>query len=244
MRVLSGVTLKDSLLSAFVSCGRAGHSIALAHQNDPGSNGFTFGTDRYHRSCELLKDHLEADGFTLFSRGAGLRARKGDLELHFATAKTADVAVPSSFDNRTDSRVYAGRVNSGKYGQAVLSAGSMLLHPTLDGLGEGDLPSRTIIHTVWSGDNAHGLVAVHIGRLVTETDDTVVWGEVNRIDRDGVFVAEESVPGGGDGASYSDQPEPDLGLEMLEFDAAPGAAASINAASINTAEVDAQRDEK
>ena len=73
MNVLSGVNLTDSLLAAFVACGRDGHNIALAHQNDPGSNGFTFGTDRYHRSCELLKDHLEAAGFTLFARAASTR---------------------------------------------------------------------------------------------------------------------------------------------------------------------------
>jgi hypothetical protein len=217
MNVLSGVTLKDSLLAAFVSCGRDGHNIALAHQNDPGSNGFTFGTDRYHRSCELLKDPLEAHGFTLFSKGAGLRARKGDLELHFATAKTADVAAPSSFDNRTDSRVWAGQVNAG-YGRKAMYTSEYF--PTLDGLGEDDLPSRRIIHTVWSGDQARGLIAVHVGRLITETPDTVVWGEVNRIDLDGVFVPAASGSIDKGGSTYSDQPEPDLGLTVRDRDTA------------------------
>ena len=90
--------------------------------------------------------------------------------------------------------------------------------PTLDGLGEFDLPSRKIVHTVWSGDNARGLVAVHVGRLITETEDTVVWGEVSRIDHDGVFVA--PMPGSGRSGpfAYSDQPEPQLGLQMRERD--------------------------
>lgn len=200
MEIIPGADLEDSLLSAFVGAGRRGHEIAAAHHNDPGSNGFTFGVDRYHRSCELLKDDLEAHDFAVWNKGAGLRAARGELELHFATAKTANVEAPFSFDRMTDSRVDAARFNSAQ--------------PPLDGLDHEDLPGRQILHVVWSGDPAEGLVAVHVGRLVEERAEFVSWEVVRRIDRAGEFTPADVIVVEGS-TTYVEQPIPELGLEAV-----------------------------
>jgi hypothetical protein len=202
MEIIEGVEVEDSLLTVFVEMGRLGHDIALAHHNDPGSNGFTFGVDRYQRSCELLKDELEAHGFRVRNKGAGLRATRDALELHFATAKTADVEASFSFDRTTDSRVDAGRSNS-------------VVQSTLDGLDYMALPGRQIIHTVWSGNSTDGLIAVNVGRLVVESNDTVTWSAVRRIDKNGVFAPSEAIVIDTAAPTYIEQPVPELGLESI-----------------------------
>ncbi|WP_166793324.1 hypothetical protein [Cryobacterium lactosi] len=202
MEIISGVVVEDSLLAVFVEMGRLGHNIALAHHNDPGSNGFTFGVDRYQRSCELVKDELEAHGFRVRNKGAGLRATRDALELHFATAKTADVEASFSFDRTTDSRIDAGRSNS-------------LVQSTLDGLDHVALPGRQIIHTVWSGNSTNGLIAVNVGRLVVENNETVTWSAVRRIDKNGVFEPSEAIVIEGAATTYIEQPMPELGLEAI-----------------------------
>lgn len=203
MEVIPGVHLEESLLVAFVDCGHQGHDTALAHHNDPGSNGFTFGVDRYQRSCELLKDPLEMHGFRVWSKGAGLRASRDDVELHFATARTADVESGFSFDRTTESRIEAGRFNS-------------LVQPPLDGLSESDFPSRQIVHTVWSGNTTRGLIAVNVGRLIADGAESVGWEVVRRIDRDGEYAPSAEATVVRESRAYTDQPEPELVLDVVD----------------------------
>src|SRR5580700_11382658 len=98
MEIGPDVELDDELVKALVGCGRQGHRIAQAQDNEPGSNGFTFGTDRYQRSTELAVEILKDEGFAVSRRGAGLIARRVGLELQFAVARGADLSDPASFD--------------------------------------------------------------------------------------------------------------------------------------------------
>lgn len=201
MQVLNGVELDRALLDAFIERGEQAHEIARAHHNDPGSNGFTFGTDRFQRACELVRGDLEDAGFRVYSKGAGLRAERDGLTLHFATARTADVDAPSSFDRHTDSRLEAATFNA--------------LSP-LPGLGFDELPAVSAVHVVWSGNSAAGLLAVHVGRLTLESGGVVSWAEVRRIDTltgsDGETESASDSPA----PSYLDQPEPSLELGLRD----------------------------
>ncbi|WP_270239785.1 hypothetical protein [Kocuria marina] len=203
MEILQGIDLDEALLDACIKAGRQGHEIALAHHNDPGANGFTFGSDRYHRACELLKEALQAHGFRLHPKGAALHARRGDVELRFATAKSSDLTAPSSFDMTTKSRLEAGNQNL-----AVASQ--------IEGLEELLPAARKIAHVVWSGDPGQGLTAVHIGHLVSSDESHVQWDELKRIDsRIWATVADlqqdetRVVP-------YTHQQDPGLGLSVVE----------------------------
>jgi hypothetical protein len=155
------------IIDYLVEGGRAGHEIAVDHTAERGSNGFTFGSDRYHRSCEITKDAIQTLGFTPFMVGGGHRARRDGVELWFATAKAVDVHQRDSFDFSTDAR---------------LEAGTMNVQPYLDGLQEEDLASRQIVHVVWSGDPINGLTAVHVGKLARISSKLVDWRELERID--------------------------------------------------------------
>ena len=106
MDIGPGVTVEDELVLRLVGCGREAHDIARAHHNDPGSNGHTFGLDRYQRGTELAKGPLREYGFQVKRRGAGLLARRDDLELQFAVARGDDLNDPSDFD--ADSSPVAG----------------------------------------------------------------------------------------------------------------------------------------
>jgi len=203
MEILSGVELEETLLEQLISSGKSGHDVARAHHNDPGSNGFTFGNDRYHRSCELAKIALENHGFAVRRVGAALHATRGSLELHFATARAADVQIPSSFDTNTDTRKEAGRRN-------------VMIQPSLEGIDEAAQPMRQIIHLVWSGNELNGLIAVHVGRLVASSDQRVVWNEIRRIDgidsdrnADNELISTVS-------SNYADQEEPVLRLSVIQ----------------------------
>src|SRR6266568_5176890 len=113
MEIGDGVELDDGLVQALIGCGREGHRIAQAHHNDPGSNGFTFGTDRYQRSTELAVEVLKNEGFSTSRRGAGLIARREGIELHFAVARGTNLADPASFDaDSSPARRKAGATNA------------------------------------------------------------------------------------------------------------------------------------
>lgn len=189
------------LVDHLVEGGRAGHEIAVDHTVERGSNGFTFGSDRYHRSCEITKDSIHPLGFIPFMAGGGHRARLNGVELWFATAKGVDVSQRDSFDFSTDAR---------------LEAGTMNVQPYLDGLQEEDLPSRQIVHVVWSGDSINGLTAVHVGKLARISSKLVDWRELERIDLLVERSARASVRGSSRVATpYDAQPLPVLDLAPL-----------------------------
>jgi hypothetical protein len=199
MSLLDQLDLHD-VVDALISGGGEGHDIAVAHSAERGSNAFTFGNDRYHRSSEITKELIEIAGFRPRMVGGGHRAERDGIELWFATARGVDVTQRASFDFTTDARVHAGTVN---------------VQPYMDGLGEEDLPTRTIIHVVWSGDSLNGMTAVHLGRLGTISPGSVDWRELVRIDSlsghtPTTRVSDVLIPQ----RSYDDQPIP-------SFDIAP-----------------------
>jgi hypothetical protein len=194
MEIGSKVDLNMGLVQALVECGREGHRVAQAHHNDPGSNGFTFGTDRYQRSTELAAEILKDHGFGVTRRGAGLVARLEDLELQFAVARGADLSDPASFDAESSpARRKAGASNAYQL--------------TFDGMPEPQV--GPIVHIVWSGTPEGGQTAVHAGRLVTTAGDRLEWAVLVRLDGQSVQSMEPrvEVPAM---ASYSEQPEPTL----------------------------------
>lgn len=194
MEIGDGVRIHDGLVQALVGCGREGHRIAQAHHNDPGSNGFTFGTDRYQRSTELAVEVLKNEGFSTSRRGAGLIARREGVELHFAVARGTDLTDPASFDaDSSPARRKAGAANA-----------TQLI---LDGMPEGE--AEPIVHVVWSGTPEAGQTAVHAGRLVTGAGDHLDWAALVRLDGPAPESQQEvakavAVP------TYTDQPEPTL----------------------------------
>lgn len=202
MEILQGVDLDEVLLGACIMAGRQGHDIALAHHNDPGANGFTFGSDRYHRACELLKEALLAHGFRIYSKGAALHARRGDVEMRFATAKSPDLTAPSSFDMRTKSRLQAGMHN-------------VALSVQVEGLEELLPTPAKIVYVVWSGDPGQGLTAVHIGHLVSFTDNDVQWEELKRIDSTDWTASIDLQQDDTTLVPYIHQQDPGLGLSVV-----------------------------
>jgi len=196
MQIGTDVELEDDLVSALVICGREGHRVAQAHRNDPGSNGFTFGTDRYQRATQLAVDVLNDEGFRVVRRGAGLVARRGDLELQFAVARGTDLTDPASFDaDSSPARRKAGASNATQL--------------AFDGMPQREAAS--IVHVVWSGTPEAGQTAVHAGRLVTGAGERLDWAVLVRLDdlsaaNHGEPSTSANVP------SYTDQPEPALHL--------------------------------
>jgi hypothetical protein len=196
MQIGTNVELEDELVSALVTCGRDGHRVAQAHHNDPGSNGFTFGTDRYQRATQLAVEVLGDEGFDVVRRGAGLVARRGDLELQFAVARGTDLADPASFDaGSSPARRKAGALNATQL--------------AFEGMPQRQAAS--IVHIVWSGTPEAGQTAVHAGRLVTGAGERLDWAVLVRLDDPAAGIHEESsrtpeVP------NYTDQPEPALHL--------------------------------
>lgn len=188
------VELDDQLVNALVACGREGHRIAQAHHNDPGSNGFTFGTDRYQRSTELAVEILKDEGFVVTRRGAGLIARQAGLELQFAVARGADLSDPASFDaDSSPARRKAGAVN--------------VTQLSFDGM--PDRGAGPIVHVVWSGTPEAGQTAVHAGRLVTGAGDRLNWAVLVRLDESAAGGQQEAAEVEGV-PTYTDQPEPAL----------------------------------
>jgi hypothetical protein len=194
MNLDDGVRLDDDLVQALVDCGRRGHAIAQAHHTDPGSNSFTFGTDRYHRATELARPVLEDHGFTVGRRGAGLIARRPGVELQFAVARGHDLSDAGAFDaDSSPGRRRAGEANA--------------VQLVLEGMPE--LPQQPIVHVVWSGTPHEGLTATHLGKLVSAAE-RLRWAYLHRVDGglDGVDRQElldvEGLPG------YADQPVPAL----------------------------------
>lgn len=190
------VELDDDVVRALVICGREGHRVAQAHHNDPGSNGFTFGTDRYQRATQLAVEVLNDQGFRVVRRGAGLVARRGDLELQFAVARGTDLMDPASFDaDSSPARRKAGASNATQL--------------AFDGMPQREAAS--IIHIVWSGTPEAGQTAAHAGRLVTGAGERLDWAVLVRLDDLAARSPDESsstanVP------AYTDQPEPALHL--------------------------------
>lgn len=196
MQIGRDVELGDELVAALVRCGREGHRLAQAHHNDPGSNGFTFGTDRYQRSTELAADVLRSAGFSVTRRGAGLLARRAEVELQFAVARGIDLCDPSSFD--ADSSPARRRAAASNANQLAF-----------DGMPEP--PAAAVVHIVWSGTVELGQTAVHAGRLVTGAGDRLDWAVLVRLD--GPAPVERRTPGDVPRVpSYTEQPEPALTL--------------------------------
>jgi hypothetical protein len=196
MEIGPGVELEGKLLGALIACGREGHRVAQAHHNDPGSNGFTFGTDRYQRATQLAVEVLNDEGFEVVRRGAGLVARHGDLELQFAVARGTDLTDPASFDaDSSPARRKAGAWNAHQL--------------TFDGMPQSQ--AATIVHVVWSGTPEAGLTAVHAGRLVTGAGDRLDWAVLVRLDdpASGSHAGTSHLP---QVPSYTEQPEPALHL--------------------------------
>jgi len=194
MEIGPDVELNEDLARSLVVCGREGHRIAQAHHNDPGSNGFTFGTDRYQRSTELAVDILKDQGFTVTRRGAGLVARRAGLELQFAVARGADLSDPASFDaNSSPARRKAGASN--------------VTQLSFDGMPEPG--AGPIVHVVWSGTPEAGQTAVHAGRLVTGAEDRLDWAVLVRLDGPAGSTPKEAADVAGL-PIYTDQPEPTL----------------------------------
>ncbi|HEU5472640.1 MAG TPA: hypothetical protein VFV67_18495 [Actinophytocola sp.] len=204
MRIGQDVDLEDELIGKLVGCGREAHRVARAHHNDPGSNGFTFGTDRYHRGTELAAEVLAEHKFRVFRRGAGLVGVRDGIELHFAVARGTDLSDPGAFD--ADSSPARRRAAAGNGGQL-----------TFDGM-----PESPVLHLVWSGTPESGQTAVHIGRLALGGGDRLVWSVLLRID-DG--VVDRSVPASPvpPVRGYAEQPLPDF--ELLAHPVVPGARA-------------------
>lgn len=189
------------IVDSLIRGGGEGHDIAVAHSAERGSNPFTFGNERYHRSSEIAKELIEPAGFRTYMVGGGHRANRDGVELWFATAKGVDISQRTSFDFTTDSRVHAGTSN---------------VQPYMDGLDEQDLPTRPIIHVVWSGDNVNGMTAVHLGRLGRISPGSVDWREIVRIDSlaghaPDTRLSDFVVPK----RSYDDQPVPSFDLAPL-----------------------------
>jgi hypothetical protein len=129
-------------------------------------------------------------------RGAGLVARRGDLELQFAVARGTDLTDPVSFDaDSSPARRKAGASNATQL--------------TFDGMPQSEAAS--IVHVVWSGTPEAGQTAVHPGRLVTGAGERLDWAVLVRLDdlasgSHGNSSNTANVP------SYTDQPEPTLHL--------------------------------
>jgi hypothetical protein len=194
MEIGPGVDVDDELVNALVRCGREGHHVAQAHHNDPGSNGFTFGTDRYQRSTELAVDVLREQGFSVTRRGAGLIARREGLELQFAVARGTDLSDPASFDAASSpARRKAGATNATQL--------------AFDGMPERD--AGPIVHVVWSGTPEAGQTAVHAGRLVAGAGDHLDWSALVRLDEP-AFADQPHTAGPAAAPTYADQPEPAL----------------------------------
>jgi hypothetical protein len=194
MQIGPDVELDDDLVDALVACGREGHRIAQAHHNDPGSNGFTFGTDRYQRSTELAIEVLRDEGLRLNRRGAGLIGWREGLELQFAVARGTDLSDPANFDaDSSPARRRAGAANTNQL--------------SFDGMPR--LEAASIIHVVWSGTLEAGQTAVHAGRLVMGARDRLVWAVLVRLDQ---TTGEDSKSAERAAAipAYTDQPEPTL----------------------------------
>lgn len=192
------MSLEDDLLTRLVDCGKVAHDIGRAHHNDPGSNGHTFGLDRYQRATELARNPLEDHGFQVTRRGAGLIARRGDLVVQFAVARGDDLTDPADFDaDSSPARRRAGHTNAGQ-------------QLTLDGM-----PAQeTVVHVVWSGNPTDGQTAVHVGRLLmsSRTVERLTWETLIRVDQPTPPAGGREEPTRGALPSYLEQPEPTLEL--------------------------------
>lgn len=200
----TGVEIEDSLIDAFIECGNKAHEIAKAHHLEAGSNSFTFGADRYHRATELSIPSLEEAGFEVSRKGAGLRAVRDDLELHFGTARGSDLTKKDNFDiGASHSRQRAGLAN-------------LESQPAFEGI-EWDNSSRSIFHVIWSGDLDEGLTAVYVGKLIATSGQHLEWEELVRVDNLGdsttlndLDTAAIPLP------TYEQQPEPVFQLDLIE----------------------------
>jgi hypothetical protein len=198
-----GHVLEDSLVSALVECGRQAHEVAMAHQLDPGSNGFTFGADRYHRATELITPVLEEHGFVLKRQGGGMTAHKDGLELQFATARGVDLRNRSHFDmGSSPARHRAALANT-------------YLQDSLPGIDAGG--AESVIHVIWSGDVHAGLTAVYVGKLISSSAQHLEWEDLIRVDHNGNEVPLGTVtPTEIPVRSYDEQATPGFDLGLLE----------------------------
>ncbi len=196
-----GLEIEDSLVSALVECGREAHRIAIAHQLDPGSNGFTFGADRYHRATELVTPILEDHGFTVRRQGGGMTAEKDGLQLQFATARGIDLRNRSHFDmDSSPARHRAALTNT--YIQEPIPG----IHAS---------STECVVHVIWSGDVDAGLTAVYVGKLISSSQQ-LDWEDLIRVDHDGHEVSLKNLdPAEIPVLSYDEQPAPGFELGLI-----------------------------
>ncbi|GIG21747.1 hypothetical protein Cch01nite_24710 [Cellulomonas chitinilytica] len=196
MDLAPGYTIEDSLADALLHAGDVAHSIAVDNHALRGSNGFTFGAERYHRARQLARGPLEDHGFDLIQNGAGLMGRRGNLTLAFATARGRVSDGPVTFDTESSQvRRDASVVNSIAF---------------QDGLDLG-LKLPRVFHYVWCGTPTQGLTGVFTGCLVKLTGGRAEWAEVR------VVYDAEPVGLGDDQdiveTTYASQPEPELDVK-------------------------------
>jgi len=201
-----GLEIEDSLITDLIKCGEQAHEISQAHHLDPGSNGFTFGSDRYHRATELSTPFLEDSGFRVTRKGAGLRAAREGLELHFATARGSDLTNKANFDiGASNARHRAAQVN-------------LYVQNSFEGIDFGGFGgrARSIIHVIWSGDIDAGLTAVYVGKMIEKSGQHLEWEELVRVDGSGIQVTldkldDTEIPM----PTYEHQPEPVFHLGLI-----------------------------
>ncbi|WP_152275359.1 hypothetical protein [Arthrobacter koreensis] len=202
MFMRDGLEVEESLISELIRCGEEAHQIAKAHHLDPGSNGFTFGSDRYHRATELVTSALEEHDFRVSRKGGGLRARREGLELHFGTARGADLSNRANFDIGASPARHRAALSN------VFTQGSF------EGMSDGG--STPVVHVIWSGDVDSGLTAVYVGKLVASSGQHLEWEDLIRVDKNGAEVtlehlATEAIPM----PTYDEQPEPVFQLGLV-----------------------------
>jgi hypothetical protein len=189
--------LEPELREMLTASGKEGHRIAQAHHNDPWSSSFTFGTDRYQRAITSALGYLPDFGFTCTRKGAGLQARRGELELNFATARGDDPTKIDDFDTHTSTaRRRAAAINAD-----VLKC---------DGMPGAD--AQTVAHVVWGGTLEDGLVSMHVGRLVDRGGNSIDWEDLQQVYPGGAAPerGRQPVPAA---PGYDEQPEPGLVLQ-------------------------------
>ncbi|WP_372698717.1 hypothetical protein [Arthrobacter sp. JSM 101049] len=202
MKMSDGVEIEDSLIKELIRFGEKAHEIAKAHHLDPGSNNFTFGSDRYHRATELIIPALQEHNFRVTRKGGGLRATQEGLELHFGTARGADLRNRSNFDiDSSPARHRAGLANA--FSQTAF-----------DGLSEFN--SNSVLHVIWSGDVDAGLTAVYVGKLMTTSNQHLDWEDLIRVDNAGTELTLDRMPADAiPMPTYESQPEPTFELGLV-----------------------------
>jgi len=191
MELAVGYSIEESLVEALIDAGRVAHAVAADHDASPGSNGFTFGADRYHRACELALEPLHDHGFTTHRVGAGLTASRNGTSLSFATARGHDLEDRAVFDP-----------DNSKLRKQAIQINTTAVQDSLD-LG---LPVPRMFHVVWCGNRSHGLTEVITGCLVGGRHTHMTWTDLHTVYRAPVLKPDTPASANVD-VTYADRPE-------------------------------------